>query len=38
MSSISIDEINADDEVIKNKAIERLLKNDYVYIIKCKFK
>ncbi|MBM7869979.1 hypothetical protein JOC70_001449 [Clostridium pascui] len=38
MSSISIDEINADDEVIKNKATERLLKNDYVYIIKCKFR
>lgn len=38
MSSISIDEINVDDEVIKNKVIERLLKNDYVYIIKCKFR
>lgn len=38
MSSISVDTLNENDEVIRNKAFEELLKNDHVYILKYKVK
>jgi hypothetical protein len=38
VSGISVEELNVKDEIIKNQAIKELLQNDYVYILKCRFK
>jgi len=37
-TSISIDALNENDEAIKNQVNKELLKNDCLYIIKCRFK
>ncbi|MBE6068492.1 MAG: hypothetical protein E7211_12490 [Clostridium lundense] len=38
MRTFSVDNFNNSDEKMKNETIKEILKNDYVYIIKCKFK